>query len=441
MWEVLLADADLSEVKRRDMAAYRKPLTSTATDSSGIGMVFIPDPLTTSGQVYGGLYVDNNDADSPELNNERRQVVLQDINWTGSLFELKGPYVDLQDREAPTDPIATSVSGDFSFTRSQQGFEDVMVYYHLDTFQRYVQACGFMNLQNGPIIADPHGLNLQDNSHFIPAGIDSRLGFGEGGVDDAEDADVIIHEYGHALSYAGSPGTNSGTERQGLDEGIGDYLAASYSKSISYTFWKNTFTWDGHNEFWPGRSASDPTLYPPSSANLYQYGSIWASTLMEVHDVIGRSASDKVVLQSLYGNAGNMSLSDAALVIIDADSMLFGGAHYAQYQQAFCLRGILDGVMPGQNCWVAGDAPVDFAGDWKAYPNPANGLIHIQMEHLQSGKFDYVLRDLLGRTMRSGEMKGRQTDIEVGDLAVGSYILTISQANGTQDAKRIVIAR
>ena len=197
-----------------------------------------------------------------------------------------------------------------------------MVYYHIDTFQRYVQSLGFTTLLNGQVKADPHGLNGQDNSHYIST--DNRVAFGEGGVDDAEDADVIIHEYGHALSNAGSPFSNSGLERQGLDEGIGDYVATTYSRGISYTFWKNVFTWDGHNEFWTGRSASNNTLYPPSNANdIYLIGAIWNSTLMEVWVEIGKEASDKVFFESLYGHAPNTTLTDAALIHIDGlDSIL-----------------------------------------------------------------------------------------------------------------------
>ena len=36
---------------------------------SGQGSVWMYDPLTASGQPYGGIYVDNNDQDSDALNN------------------------------------------------------------------------------------------------------------------------------------------------------------------------------------------------------------------------------------------------------------------------------------------------------------------------------------------------------------------------------------
>jgi hypothetical protein len=435
-WEVLLADDDLREVLRRDIAAYRKPL-GTTTDTTGNAMVFMPDPLTSSGNTYGAPYSDNNDADSPELNLQRVAVTLKNINWNGSAFELIGPYVMLEDREGPLIPMSTSVDGNFNYTRSQAGFEDVMVYYHIDTFQRYVQSLGFSTLLNGQVKADPHGLNGQDNSHYIST--DNRVAFGEGGVDDAEDADVVIHEYGHALSNAGSPFSNSGLERQGLDEGIGDYVATTYSRGISYTFWKNVFTWDGHNEFWTGRSASNNTLYPPSNANdIYLIGAIWNSTLMEVWVEIGKEASDKVFFESLYGHAPNTTLTDAALIHIDADSALFGGLHHDQFQNAFCQRGILTGTMQGQGCYVSRDEEMPIGFEWVVFPNPAMESVTLMLNGFRSkSEFTYSLTDVLGRELVTGMVEGMQTKLEVGQLPSGVYFLQLRSKGGWLQTKRL----
>jgi hypothetical protein len=432
-WEILLADDDLHELLRRDLAAYRKPGGITSTDTTGNAYVFNPDPLTTSGQPYGGNYSDNNDADHADLNAQRVMVTLRDLTYDGSQFVLTGPYVNIADREAPTVAPATSLTGNFLFTRSQQGFEDAMVYYHIDTMQRYVQSLGFNNLMNSSLKADPHGVNGQDNSHFVPAGVDTRLGFGEGGVDDAEDADVIIHEYGHAL--------NSGTERQGLDEGIGDYFAASYSRGLSYTFWKNTFTWDGHNEFWPGRNASLGTLYPPGGSDIYLYGQIWASVLMEVYPQIGKTNSDKVVLQSLYGHASNMLLSDAALVILDADSLLFGGAHHNQYQEAFCTRGILSGSMVGEPCFVAtGDAQSQENIDWGLFPNPATTQVTLVIDGpVRAPQLGYTITDLMGRVLRQADMHGQSATIDLSGLAPSIYLVQVHASNGWTSTKRLLV--
>lgn len=437
-WEVWLADSDLSILDRRDVAAYCRPL-GTTTDTTGNAMVFFPDPLTSSGHNYSGNYVDNSDADNAELNAQRISVTLKNINWNGSAFELKGPYIELQDRESPTLAPVTSLDGNFNFTRSQQGFEDAMVYFHIDTFQRYIQSLGFMNLQNQQVYADPHGLNGTDNSHYVST--DNRLAFGEGGVDDAEDADVIIHEYGHALSHGGSPFSNSGLERQGLDEGIGDYVATTYSRGYSYNFWKNVFTWDGHNEFWPGRSASDPELYPPSNgSDIYRFGSIWVSSLMEVWGQIGKNACDRVFFQSLYGHAPGMTLTDAALVHIDADSMIFGGAHTAQYQEAFCSRGILGGLMPGQPCYVGLEEATPTLFDWTLYPNPSSGSLQLSIRSLQPRiNLHYRIVDLMGRELQSGPIKAETTEINLSTHPKGIYLVQLISNGGQADTRTLLL--
>ena len=65
-----------------------------------------------------------------------------------------------------------------------------------------------------------------DNSYFSPTTKPQRIYFGEGGVDDAEDADVCVHEYAHFISYNAANGSNVGAERNSLDEGFGDYNKA-----------------------------------------------------------------------------------------------------------------------------------------------------------------------------------------------------------------------
>ncbi|MFM2376882.1 MAG: hypothetical protein RLZZ165_1979 [Bacteroidota bacterium] len=438
-WELILSDDDLHALLRRDAAAYRKPLGTVATDTTGNAMVFFPDPLTSSGSAYGSPYADHADGDIPALGAQRIPVNLRGLTWDGTRFTLAGPYVTLQDDEAPYVPIATSTDGSFVFERSASGFEDAMVYYHIDTFQRYVQSLGFMNLRADGILADPHGLNGEDNSHYVAA--ESRIAFGEGGVDDAEDADVIIHEYGHALSDAGSPGSNTGWEREGLDEGMGDYLATTWSRGLSYAFWKNVFTWDGHNEFWDGRSASDPTLYPPpTTSSIYLYGTIWVSTLMEVWPLVGKEASDRIFLESLYGNSPYMTLTDAALAYLDADSNLYGGAHHAYFQDAFCRRGILTGTRPSQPCHVGTEQGLAPGFTWEVFPNPAHGSVQLLMEGYRPGHgFRYSIIDLLGRVLLSGPVTGVLTAIGLDPLPPGVYLLQLGAKDGWMPSRRLRI--
>ena len=84
-----------------------------------------------------------------------------------------------------------------------------MGYFWVNQAQEYLQSLGFKPggaLQ--PILARPYDLRINqygvDNSYMTDTGDYIRLG--KGGVDDAEDAEVIMHEYGHAIHADQVPG-------------------------------------------------------------------------------------------------------------------------------------------------------------------------------------------------------------------------------------------
>ena len=54
-----------------------------------------------------------------------------------------------------------------------------------------------------------------------------RIRLGKGGVDDAEDAEVIVHEYGHAVHQSQVPGFGSSIDAGAIGESFGDYLAVT----------------------------------------------------------------------------------------------------------------------------------------------------------------------------------------------------------------------
>jgi hypothetical protein len=311
-----------------------------------------------------------------------------------------------------------------------------MVYYHIDSYQRYVQSLAFTNLANYPLRADAHGFT-NDNSAFFPDGAtNSRLQFGIGGVDDAEDADVIIHEYGHALSHAGSPNTVSGNERQGLDEGLCDYFAASYSKHLSTYRWFDVFTWDGHNTFWDGRSARITQNYNNlGTTNFYRFGELWATTLMEIQATTGREVLDRIQLQELYMNTSGMTLANAAQMMLDAEDLLYDGQFRKALARGFCARGLVTGL----ECELANstDNPLLFRQDLAIYPNPASAQVVVETPaadgHLR-------LLNTLGQVVYS-QPTNRQTlahDLPIQQLATGTYQLVWTGTNGETRVGKLV---
>lgn len=356
-WEVFV-DATTGEViSVYDRAMYHSPAEengpSRLVDGSGFG--WTPDPLTQAQVWYGTTgFTDPGggcvtDPTTPQLDAQRIVLPLRDITLTGGVYKLEGPYVRITDWESPTvAPVTAAQPDSFRFNREQSGFEDVLVYFWLDNTQRYIQSLGFTNIQNTPMQIDPHGFSCSDNSHYIPSS--NRIAYGEGGVDDAEDADVVVHEYGHAIQEGSHPGWGGG-EGGALGEGFGDYWARSYGRFLSSFGWQKVFKWDagitasGTGTFWDGRRCDDPRPYPPGGVGgmeIHDAGQLWSTVLMEIWTDIGREPIDKCVLQSHFLVGNTPTMRDNAAAVIQADRSLYGGAHVAAMVNRFGARNFVN---------------------------------------------------------------------------------------------------
>ena len=336
-WEVLV-DANNGAIRRvEDRACY----------INGSGKVFRPDPLTTAEVVYGAAgYTDGNDANTTQLDGQTFVDTLYDITLNAGVYSLNGPAVHLLNFENPAgNPVTATHADSFRFTRDQQGFEDVMCYYHITTSQMWIQSLGFTNIQNNPndiLECDPHGLNGDDNSHYIPGS--NRIAFGEGGVDDDEDADVIWHEYGHGIQSSSVPGWGGG-EEGAMGEGFGDYWACSHSRALVDYRNEWVFNWDGHNPFWTGRVVNAGMHYPEDlTGSVHTDGQIWSQACYDANVEMGRAAMDEIVLAQHFLIGTNASMLTAAQAILTADQNLNGGANQLAIYNNFVPRGLL--VMP-----------------------------------------------------------------------------------------------
>lgn len=338
VWETLI-DAQTGEVLGvKDIALYAFEPKAEKTGSyapfaltTGTAMVYNPDPLSQAHVTYAGAYVDNNDAANTSLNNARVSVVLPEIDLTAGVYKLKSSYAEIKNISNPNKGLFTQATNAFNFNRNQDGFEAVNAFYHIDKSLRYInETLGIPcrpTLNSGLVGFDPSALydasngGDQDNSQYD--GNSQTLEFGEGGVDDAEDADVVLHELGHGIHDWVTGGNSSSLT--GLGEGSGDYWAMSYSRSLNQ--WASNeaaynwmFSWDGHNEFWSGRLTNVTFTYPQTGANsqIHIYGQIWATALMKIYDVIGKTKTDKAFIEGLAMTGSTANQKTAATAVRQA---------------------------------------------------------------------------------------------------------------------------
>lgn len=337
-WEVMIDAKTGTVLSQKDIAVYHKDkkkgkvkkvnpntkLTSPNSFVPGAAKVFIPDPLSQARVAYAGNYIDNNDLTNTEFDAARTQVVLPEIELLNGVYKLKSTYVEIQDLEAPSKGLFTQTSPNFLFNRENDAFEAANAFYHLDNSMRYINntlGIRCVPLTNsGVLFFDPSGENGADNSHYTVG----TLVFGEGGVDDAEDADVVLHEMGHGIHDWMTGGHASSST--GLGEGSGDYWAVSYSRSLNQ--WTSSdaannwvFSWDGHNEFWAGRVTNYTRTYPQTGATntaIHTYGQIWGTALMKIYDVIGKTKTDKAFLEGLALTNSSSNQKTAAVAVRQA---------------------------------------------------------------------------------------------------------------------------
>ncbi len=281
---------------------------------NGTGLVFDPDPITST---QDSTLEDHNDAAEAIPEDAYSEVDLLSISQDDdNLIVLTGPFVDT----SPTDRRARLEEPNFRFDREDDRFEEVMAYYHIDRQARYIRELGFEDLPPTPQSVNVNGI-ADDVSFFSPGtGI---ITFGSGGVDDAEDADVILHEYSHALLHQIHPRWRGGDTGL-LTEGLCDYLAGDWSLFTESEFQPfHVYNWDGHNEFWDGRILNANYRYPiDADRERHDAGQLWSSLLTEIRlESNSRDLWNAVVIDHLFllGDSSTVPQAAEALLVSDRE--------------------------------------------------------------------------------------------------------------------------
>ncbi len=306
---------------------------------AGKGQVFIPNPVVT---LDNDNLFDQKDSDQEIFKNAYRTVELNDLKQGGYL---KGQYVDTTN----TPKCAKSTNLEFVYTRYDDRFEEVMAYYHIDSVQRYIQSLGFTDdkgILNRPIKVNAHG-GREDNSYYDPSPGKYDLTFGDGGVDDAEDAEVIIHEYGHAIQDTIIPGFGQSNEGRSMGEGFGDYLGASFfykykksSRRVKVAEW-DAKGYEGGPQECLRRLDSNKHYPEDMEGKEHSDGEIWSACLWKVRKLLGRKKADTVILESHFYLSQYFDFKDGAEAIIMAEKNLYGGKRSKALMRIFKDRGIL----------------------------------------------------------------------------------------------------
>jgi hypothetical protein len=354
---------------------------------TGAAMLYKVNPVVQHGGA-SRLWSDRHDHDTRLLQHLRRRVRLS--NLESGQHCLRGRWVHALRGHRERETCKPDLHW-MKTTRSDNRFEALMVYFQINRSQQYVQSLGFSDSNSSPngiadhvqrAVADAY---RQDNSFYSP--VTHTVTFGLGGVDDAEDGDVILHEYAHAMQDSESRafGRSLAFQPAALAEGSSDYWAAAMSSLTPKTSNEDDvciFDWDAtsYGKFFPkvpsetsgrhcGRRADVTRTFDQAKSRCRRVpfggrfvpdphcvGEVWSSALWSMRrrfvaraHAKGGARMDRVYLASQFLYTAKESFKDAgnALLCADEDLRPHGtpgdchGRDYSLIHRELHRRGIL----------------------------------------------------------------------------------------------------
>jgi Zn-dependent metalloprotease len=196
-----------------------------------------------------------------------------------------------------------------------------MAYFHIDFAERYIQSLGFTNVNNRQQVFSVDRSKV-DNSSYSPS--TKNITYGTGGVDDAEDGEVIIHEYGHSVQDNQVPGFGAAEEGGAMGEGFGDYLAATVNAALTGEFQIVCIAeWDA-TSYAAGvphclRRLDSTKHYPgDKDGEVHDDGEMWSASLFQIRTAFGAARADRLILQAHFLLSTRANFSDGSNALVTA---------------------------------------------------------------------------------------------------------------------------
>jgi subtilisin-like proprotein convertase family protein len=302
------------------------PAPRAGVTVTGSGMVMPANPLNGHPERYA-----LRDGDNVDPFRETKSLFRLD----GSGF-LKGSYCWADNTDVPPGANEPSEIFNYSVLTLNGHFEEVNIYWHIDAFQDYIQtSLGIPNANNRQTKAHAHQ-GEDDNSSYSPATKEIR--YGDGGVDDSEDGEVVLHEYGHAIHDNIVPGFGGG-ETGAISEGFGDYCAGTFGDNALIAEWDATSYNPGPP---PNLRRIDGTKHYPEDLDgeVHDDGEIISAAWWQLHNMVGKQVADQLIIESFFLTGTSSTMPDFADATVQVDMALFGGAHLGAIYSSYGSRGI-----------------------------------------------------------------------------------------------------
>ncbi len=328
--------------------AYAGGAARPSVATTGTASVFKVNPVQSSGNES---LTDDNDSAIAVPASEYATFQLRNLDGSGYLT---GKYVSVQ---SSTGAPAYSATNTFVFNRHEDQFEQVMAYFWVNQAQEYLQSLGFGTTLR-PVNAEQQQVKINqyggDNSYQTDKPF--RLRLGKGGVDDAEDAEVIVHEYGHAVHAAQVPGYGTSLDAGSIGEAWGDYLSITVGLDAAKQYgWPVkadqacTMDWDAtsYTSTVPHclRRVDTNLTVADRRGEVHFDGKIWSRALWDIRNSyislgLGSRRADTTIVDAQFDFAPDTSFSAAAKATYNKALARDGVTAANAVRTAFANRGI-----------------------------------------------------------------------------------------------------
>ena len=395
-------DATSQDPGAADGAATAAPDTATPDAEPAADVTEVPDPGPPPFDPKARVFLQN-PVDSPEPTEVTLQhLTAEDHRMTGEFARVQNCLPDPEGGQViPIDvggfvlelrtcnPTNLAFPGDDGTYRHiappenhgslNDAFSELMMYHHIQVAHDYFRSVhglkdldfpldAMVNLQVNVTLCDQWA--TIPNAAFVPSGSFEELGVeldlgidgpailfgGSTSKNFSYDADVIYHEYTHAMvgatrlsgAFIDDQGLNN--TPGALNEAFADYFAASLSEdSVIGTYALNAveglticgFPLGGGGQNLERDLATFRRCPDDLTTEVHADGEIVGSALWAIRTAIGATQADAVIMAALAGFTNTTGFIEAAEGIVDAAAELLEPAQAAAVEKAFTDRGML----------------------------------------------------------------------------------------------------
>lgn len=296
------------------------------------GAVLAERPL--SHDALGRIFMSNPRTDMDVTTDVELPALTSRDRMTGRYFRVLTCNAGARGCE-PTQLATADMNGDFLFDPEEPAYDDpfaeVNAYFHANQVATYFRdthdftwLCGtdelmrvFVNYTEAP--STPY-----DNAAYSPSS-GSECGFmlfGQGMQDFAYDADVIFHEFGHAvvdqtseLGFFFVDGLGAAYDPMAVNEGTADYFAATVSGDPRMAeYFEMTSGPAGEGAL---RNLDNDLVCPDDLVGEGHFdGRIWAATGWDLHEAIGPEKTDALFFATIAAVPEVVSFAELAEVTV-----------------------------------------------------------------------------------------------------------------------------